>query len=82
MVTILLYQLFDLPAVGVLLAILIEVEGNFRSKAIHLGCGDIKGTLSRRGPEEGVFGSSFLGPNIDSLGHHEGGIEANTKLTD
>ena len=77
-----LYDLLQAPAIGVLLAFLVEVKkhGGAGNRAL---CGlDVEASLAIADPAPGFFFAGLAGDDFNAVGDHEGAVEADAKLAD
>ena len=80
MVRVLLHDLLQTPAVGVLFAFLVEMQKDSGAGDGTLRGFDVEAGLAIAGPAPGLFFAGFAGNNFNAVRHHEGTVEANAEL--
>ena len=81
-VGVLLDDLLQAPAVGVLLAFFVEVQQDGGAGDGALGRLDVEAGLAVAGPAPGLLFAGLAGDDFDAVGHHEGAVEAHAELAD
>ena len=81
-VGVLLDDLLQAPAVGVLLAFFVEVQQHGRAGDGALCRLDVKPGLAVAGPAPGLVFAGLARDHLDPVGHHEGAVEAHAELAD
>ena len=82
MVGVLLDNLPQPPAIGVLLAFLVEVKQHSRARGGALCRLNVKPGLAVADPAPGLVFAGLARDHLDAVGNHEGAIEPHAKLTD
>src|ERR1035441_2586038 len=79
-VGILLDDLLQTPAIGILLAFFVEVKQHGSAGDSALCRFDFETRLAIADPTPGLLFASLAGYDLNSIGNHEGAVEANAKL--
>ena len=81
-VGVLLYDLLQAPAIGVLLAFFVEVQMYGGAGDGALRGLDVKAGLAVAGPAPCLIFAGLAGDDLDMVGDHEGAVEADAELAD